>query len=352
MTKIYIIGSGWAASNFIKNIDTTKYEVYVISPTENFIYTPLLANNIKNSNNLAINVNNLNDVKLIKTYINNFDVEKNKVITDDNRGYNYDYLILAHGAEINTFGIPGIKENCYCLKSIEDSIKIRNKLKQLPVNSKIAVIGCSLTGSEVIGNLIDYNKFNIFAIDGLPRPLSLFNNNIKNFTENLWDSKGVKLYMNNFVSKVEFNNIFLKNKTINYDMAIWCGGIKISPLSILLNKYLCLESKFGIPVDKNLKVQNSNNIFAIGDCAYSGNPPTAQVATQQGIYLAKYFNNNFKGNDFKFKSKGQICYIGDGNSVYQNNNLYFKGKLTGYFNNFVHLYNSINLDQIFNFLKK
>ena len=41
-----------------------------------------------------------------------------------------------------------------------------------------------------------------------------------------------------------------------------------------------------------------NNVFAIGDCANSGFPPTAQVAYQQGEYLANRFNNNFNNNEF------------------------------------------------------
>jgi len=103
---------------------------------------------------------------------------------------------------------------------------------------------------------------------------------------------------------------------------------------------LQLENNRGIPVDTYLHIQGQNNLFAIGDCAYSGNPPTAQVAYQQGVHLAKHFNSDLKKNqEFVFQDKGQIGYIGNGKSVYQNN--YFKGggNLTYYFNNLVHLYN-------------
>jgi len=351
MIKILVIGSGWGSSNFIKNINTNNYEISVVSPTNKFTYTPLLANNIKNDIKLTVDVSNLNKISYIEDYVNDIKINDNKIITKNNKEYKYDYLILAHGADVNTFGIEGVKENCYYIKSSNDANYIRNKLNKLPNNSKIAVIGCGLTGSEIIGNLIDYNKFNIFAIDGLNRPLTVFNPAISNYTSNLWKSKNVNMYMNNFVNKIDNKNIYFKENKVNYDVAIWCGGVKISPLSILINNKLHLNCKFGIPVNEHLKVENTKNIYAIGDCAYSGNPPTAQVASQQGKYLANYFNNNFQGDKFKFKSKGQICYIGDGNSVYQNGNLIFKGKLTGYLNNFVHIYNSINIKQGFDFIK-
>lgn len=37
----------------------------------------------------------------------------------------YDYLILGVGATTNTFGIPGVKENCFFLKEIEHARALR-----------------------------------------------------------------------------------------------------------------------------------------------------------------------------------------------------------------------------------
>ena len=353
MKKVIIIGSGWASSTFIKDIDTNKYEVNVISPTKNFVYTPLLANNVIKDFNLSQDIKKLNKITYKEDELVNIKYDQNQIITKKKFKYEYDYLILAHGSSINTFNIEGVKENCFTIKNDYDSKLIREKISNLKPGAKIAVIGCGLTGTEIIGNLIDYNKFNIYAIDGLSVPLNTFNQSISKYTLNFWKNNNVNINLNNFVSKIDSKNIFFKEKKINYDMAIWCGGVKISPLSIYINKTLGLENRFGIPVNKNLKVENTKNIFAIGDCAYSGNPPTAQVASQQGKYLANYFNNDFKDvRPFNFHSKGQICYIGGGNSVYQNNNIIFKGRLTGYFNSFVHIYNSINFSQAFDFIFK
>lgn len=54
------------------------------------------------------------------------DAANNKVLChsnlDENLGGNgefsldYDYLVIAVGAEVNTFNTPGVKENCYFLK--------------------------------------------------------------------------------------------------------------------------------------------------------------------------------------------------------------------------------------------
>ena len=113
------------------------------------------------------------------------------------------------------------------------------------------------------------------------------------------------------VSKIDDKSIHFKDKTsIKYDLSIWCGGIKKSCLTEKILSKLNINDNKGLPVNKYLQISKINNVFAIGDCANSGFPPTAQVAYQQGEYLARRFNNNFNNNEFVFNNQGQIGYIG------------------------------------------
>ena len=41
--KLVVLGTGWGAAAFLKNIDTNKYDVTVISPRNYFVFTPMLA---------------------------------------------------------------------------------------------------------------------------------------------------------------------------------------------------------------------------------------------------------------------------------------------------------------------
>lgn len=335
--NIYIVGFGWASLGFLKEIDTTTYNVYIISKSDTFYYTPLLAQNIKHNHKVTFDIYkviNNQAIHLMKDEVTAVDFDKN-IISTNNTNSNFDYIILSHGSCINTFNIEGVEEYCNFIKTDEDSKKIKQQLLQLSSDSKIIVVGCGLTGSEIIGTLIDYNKFNIYAIDALPLPLASFDKIISNMAIDLWKQNSVKMYLNTIVSKIEKNTIKFKNggEALSFDMVIWCAGIKISPLSEKINKILKLDCNKGIPVNNYLQIKNTTNAFAMGDCAYSGNPPTAQVAYQQGKYLAKRFNNNFTNNQqFLFNNKGQIGYIGKNRAVFQNN--YFKtgGNLTHYLN--------------------
>jgi len=335
--KIIIVGFGWASMGFLQHIDTEKYDIILISKTDHFLYTPLLAQNVKHDRNLAIYVDQLKQpFTFVKDEVKTFDFDK-KIVNEKE----YQYLIFSHGAEVNTFNIPGVQEHTYFLKTLEDITKIKKRLSELPINATVAIIGCGLAGTEFVGSLTDMKKFNILAIDALERPLITFDSTLSEKVINNWKRENIQMYFKSFVQKINANSLEIKDKPkLEFNMAIWCGGIKMSGLSQKINKILQLENNRGIPVDKYLHIQGQNHLFAIGDCAYSGNPPTAQVAYQQGVYLANQFNDRFeKKQDFVFQDKGQIGYIGNGKSVYQNK--YFKGggNLTYYFNNLVHLYN-------------
>lgn len=397
--NIYIIGGGWGCASFIKHIDTDKYNVHVISKEDNFLYTSLLAQNITKNVNLEQNLKNINN-KIIfeRNEVIDVDFNSNTIITlqpdtedkvnqvqkelvthgidskcdrshsiplKPNKIIKYDYIIFSHGSEINTFNISGVQKYCQFLKNNNSANNIKNKLKDLPENSNIAVIGLGLTGSEIIGHLIDSNqkKFNIYAIDGLNRPLTLFTPSISSYVTNIWQKNNIHVKVNTFVKSIDKNNICISQnnnalETINYDLAIWAGGVKISGLSQIINKKLNSDCKFGINVDKYLAIPNTKNSYAIGDCSYNkphnsiiANPPTAQVAYQQGKYLAKKFNNPSNIEPYKFDNKGQICYIGGFNSVYQNNYFTSSGRITYYLNKIIHVYNAINYKQMINIIK-
>ena len=82
----------------------------------------------------------------------------------------YDKLIVTVGAQTNTFGIPGVRENCCFLKQIEDARKIRTaivncferaNLPSLTDDARkdiltFAIIGAGPTGVEFASELRDF----------------------------------------------------------------------------------------------------------------------------------------------------------------------------------------------------
>jgi NADH:ubiquinone reductase (non-electrogenic) len=347
--SIVIVGFGWATASFIRHIHLSNYDIIIISPNNEFTYTPLLAQNLLHNRQLTSTIANINkQVHHVQDTITDIDFHNLQVKTRENKVIKYDYIIFAHGSTVNTFNIPGVIEYTEIMKNNIDATNIKNKLKSLPPGASIVVIGCGPTGSEIVGTLIDYNQFEVTAIDALERPLNMFEVSISKYVTQLWNNHKVQTLFNHPVSKIDKQHIFTREKQIKYDIAIWCGGVKTHPLSTLVNMNLLLESKKGIPVDNYLHINNTHNAFAIGDCADTGLPPTAQVAYQQGKYLANCFNHGNTGNNkFDYKHRGQVCYVGNRKSVYQVKHFQSCGNITYYANKFIHLYNAINMKQCF-----
>ncbi len=59
--------------------------------------------------------------------VQQFDLENRRVITNTG-SFDYDYLVIAVGAETNHFGIESVRRNALNMKDLDDAIDIRNKV--------------------------------------------------------------------------------------------------------------------------------------------------------------------------------------------------------------------------------
>ena len=320
--NIVVIGYGWAGKSFCDNINTKKYDVKVISKTNYMLNTPQLKNSLidKESELLKIKPTK-NNVEFINDECNEI-IKARKTVVSNNKYYDYDYLVVATGSEINDFGIPGIKEYCHFLKNEDDLKKLSTNLKvkgefnyadnHIVHNQKIVIMGGGPVGIELAFELSKINK-NIIILEGLNTILPNFSDEARNIVLKELEESGIKLLLNNKVNKVDSSKIYSDEKSekreYNYDIAIWNCGIKPNKLisNITHQNKLVTYDNFRIHnIDGELNL-NERQIYAIGDM--SGKmPPTAQNAVQQGKYLAEYFNNNLEGKDYKFNEKGKIIH--------------------------------------------
>lgn len=379
--SILLIGNGWSGATFLANIDYSKYDVTNISQSDQFTYTPLLA--AKCVRNIVVQTT-LDNTKysFVKANVTGINIE-NKTLSLEmlpknndmsyyvhhNVSYDiskYDYIVFSQGSTTNTFNINGVNEFCKFLKSNSDAEKIRNWLDDYQSDCHVIVIGCGPTGVELVGEILDYKVNNpasnvsVTAIDALKRPLPSFDETVSEFIFRIWKNNLVSTYFGSGVKTISDDDIMLSNNTlIPYDkrktLLVWCGGIKSSDLTCNLVHDLvsCDANSKGILVDDNMKVVNSQlpNVYAIGDCSYSSKqyPPTAQVSIQQGKYLAKIFNSEFKNKEeFNFESMGQMVYLGKGYNAYQSKYIggsYIGGYLTKQIRLLFHVYHAVTYDQ-------
>lgn len=315
---VHIVGNGWASYYFAKSLNKNKYIPIIISPNDLVLDTTKLLDTIDN-NSINPYLPKINYIH-IKDYVTNIDPDNKLIKTENNLNIKYKKLILAIGSEVNDYGIKGIKENAIKIKNLEDLDILRKKLIDISdnkISKKICVMGGGPTGVELAFKLNNLGH-NVVLIEGMDKILNGFDiKSIKEISKKLKKS-GIKLKTSSPVLMVESKNILMKDKMIDYDIAIWTGGVKFNGFghSELYNslKDKCVISHRGINVNKDFSIGKYHNIYCLGDMVANYGPPTAQNAKNQAKWLGNYFNNDFdyeKTGEYKIKELGKLIHVDD-----------------------------------------
>jgi len=249
----------------------------------------------------------------------------------------YDMLVIGVGAENATFGIPGVREHSCFLKEIPDAQAIRTKImdcvesaafKDQPEDEvsrllHMVVVGGGPTGVEFAGELRDFfdedisklipeiaPKFKVTLIEALPNVLPMFSKQLIDYTEKTFKEEQIEIKTKAMVKKVTDKTVEAEVTgadgkkeiiTIPYGLLVWATGNAVRPVikDLLSQIPAQKDSKRGLAVNEYLVVQGTRDIWAVGDCAVAGYAPTAQVASQEGGFLARLFNNMAKTEDLE-----------------------------------------------------
>ncbi|KAK0646631.1 hypothetical protein B0T16DRAFT_330765 [Cercophora newfieldiana] len=346
---LVVLGTGWGSVSLLKRLDTENYNVVVISPRNYFLFTPLLPScttgTIEHRSIMepirTILRSKRGHVKYYEAEASSIDPERKVVRVFDNsevRGgmieteVPYDMLVIGVGAENATFGIPGVRENSCFLKEIGDAQLIRKKImdcvetaafkdqspEEIDRLLHMVVVGGGPTGVEFAGELQDFfeedikklipdisDRFRVTLIEALPNVLPSFSKQLIEYTESTFKEEKIDIRTKTMVKKVTDKAVEAeavgpdgkKEKvTFPYGLLVWATGNAVRPVvrDLMGRIPAQKDSRRGLAVNEYLVVQGTRDIWAIGDCAVAGYAPTAQVAGQEGNFLARLFNNMAK----------------------------------------------------------
>jgi NADH dehydrogenase FAD-containing subunit len=102
---------------------------------------------------------------------------------------------------------------------------------------------------------------------------------------------------------------------VEFGTCVWSAGITAHPLIHLIRKKIgdVQDSNRGLVVDESLRAIGAPDVYCIGDAAIvkgKNYPPTAQVAAQQGSFVAKAISGG-KDETFNYFHKGAMVYLGN-----------------------------------------
>lgn len=348
---LVILGSGWGSISLLKTLDTRLYNVVVVSPRNYFLFTPLLPSTPVGTVELKSIVEPVRSIARrssgeVSYYeaealaVDNNDKTVRIRSVDDENSYEldikYDYLVMGVGAQPTTFNTPGVLEHSSFLKEISDAQEIRLKIMNsieraalLPLDDperkrllSFVVVGGGPTGVEFAAELRDYidqdlskwvpglsKEIKLTLVESTPNILGTFNQNLIDYAKDLFRQEKIGLKLKTRVIAVNDKNVIARHKdtgeeeAVSYGVLVWATGN--APREItkkLISSIEEQDSKRGLLIDEKLRLLGGDgSIYAIGDCTFhKGLFPTAQVAHQEGEYLADVFRELHEIDQLKY----------------------------------------------------
>ncbi|MBI4546671.1 MAG: FAD-dependent oxidoreductase [Ignavibacteriae bacterium] len=348
---LVVLGTGFAAFSLIKEIDVDAYEVTVVSPRNHFLFTPLLPSTTVGTIEFRSIIEPIRTarerIQFYQAWCTDIDIQKRTIQCQHALDKTmfilpYDILVIAVGATNNTYGIPGVEQNALFLKELADARAIRQRIIECFERASIPelseerrkrllhflIVGGGPTGIEFAAEMHDFlvedlreifpsliDDVRITILEAAEHILSTFDATLSAYTIKHFERQKIEVLTKSGVVKVDAEQVFLQDgSTVPYGLLIWSTGIGST---LLVQSLAVLKDKHArIVVDQYLRIQGFTNLYALGDCATFHDrmlPATAQVAQQEGRYVARALNRLAKGKQlepFRYKDWGMLAYIG------------------------------------------
>lgn len=277
------------------------------------------------------------------------DTSRDVVSLADGSELHYDRLVIAAGAITEDFGVPGVAEHAYGLKSLAEATMLRNEVLRRfeqvasePVENDDATLtfviaGGGPTGVELAGALaelvdlvvrrdhpsLDIDRVRIVLVEARDQLLGGFSARSGRAALDGLQDRGVDVRFEVGIASVAADHVVLSDgEVIPTRLVVWAAGVGGSPLAGALGVPLARGRR--IPIDEHLRVKGLERVFAIGDIAGSEDddgrplPQVAPVAIQHAGHVARVLTDEARGRTtppFRYRDKGSMATIGRASAV-------------------------------------
>ncbi|MDO8692061.1 MAG: NAD(P)/FAD-dependent oxidoreductase [Dehalococcoidia bacterium] len=256
-------------------------------------------------------------IDFLQARVTGLDTGGRRVLTDQGE-MNYDYLVIAFGSETNFFGIPGMQEHAFSLKSLRDACLVQGHIHEAlslasglgdPIERREALTflvgGGGFTGVELAAELmeslrsiaphygISSEEPRIAIVEAGKAILPGLDSHLVARATRALKEKGVEIITGTPAKAADARGVLLASgERVNARTLIWAGGVR-APEAL---------ERWGLPtgvsgrvkVNGFLQVDEHQEVFAVGDNALVVDPtsqrpsaPSAQLAVSQGEAAAR-----------------------------------------------------------------
>ncbi|HEV7622502.1 MAG TPA: FAD-dependent oxidoreductase [Amnibacterium sp.] len=380
MPRILIVGGGYAgfytAWKLEKWLQKDEAEIVVVDPLPYLTYQPFLpevvGGSVEARHAVVLQRKHLKRSRVVTARVTAIDhAAKTAQITPevgDPWTMSYDHIVVTAGSVSRTFPIPGVADEAFGLKTIEEAVAIRDRIitnfdkaANLPAGPQrdrlltFVVVGGGFAGIEVFGEMrslasallkyypqltFDDTHFHLIEAMGRIMPeVSLPTSHwvLKNYAE-----RGAIVHLDTQLKSAEGGRIELSTgETFETDVIVWTAGVMASPM--LRNTDLPVEERGRLRVRADLRVVTAEgevvpdawgagDVAAVPDLTGKGVGgfcvPNAQHAVRQGKLLAKNIAATLRGEgvrEYFHESLGAVAGLGLYVGAFQSGKIAVKG---------------------------
>jgi NADH dehydrogenase len=327
--KVLVVGGGFggvkAALDLAKD---DRFEITLLTDNLNFRYNPTLyhtaTGGLQAQSNIPLEIIFRDKlVKVVKGRAVKLDRDGRTIETEDGKKYHYNTLIMALGMVTNYFGIKGLPEFSYGIKSIDEAERFKAHLhQQLTDDHKLdlnyIIVGGGPTGIELAGALPEYIKHigqahgikhkavHIDLIEGNKQLVPRMPKAIGKAIARQLRGNGVKLFLGAVVGGETANSLTVGGNELPSHTVVWTAGMANAPFYKANNFNMTDHGK--VNVDQFLSCEQ--NIYVLGDnnnTMYSG---MAQTALHDAISVAENLKRAAAGKSMiPYKPKKPIYVL-------------------------------------------
>ncbi|SIS77283.1 FAD-dependent oxidoreductase [Phaeovulum vinaykumarii] len=368
MTKrIVVLGGGFGgmyAARALRRRLGAGYEIELVNAENYFVFQPLLpevgAGSITPAHAVSPLRFLLKGVYVRKAVVESVDFERRIVtlfqgIQRRPTEVAFDHLVVALGQSVDLSRMPGLEEHALKMKTLEDARRLRGhvieqlehaQVSRVPETKRGAltfcVVGGGFSGVETVGEmkeLIDRSlpfypgikpeEVRVIVLEFADRILGEMSPKLGDYARAQLEAHGIEIMTGTGIASATGTQL-VTNKGEIIDTRTIVATIGNAPSAVVRRMNLPVE-RGRIKVDRTLRVEGTDNIWALGDCAsipltdapqgprdYA--PPTAQFAVREAKRLAENVAAAIDGaplEPFAYRSRGALASLGARRGVAQ-----------------------------------
>ncbi|MEZ5595207.1 MAG: NAD(P)/FAD-dependent oxidoreductase [Pseudomonadales bacterium] len=356
--NIVIVGGGFAGVTLARHLERRlppEWDLFLLSRTNLITYNPLLPEVVgasvlpghvvvplrrilKRTRIRMVQVQDIDFANRTVTYV--------KPIHDT---IPFEHLVFAAGLDANLDTVPGMAQYGLPLKTLGDAMFLRNRvigaLEEATLTydrarshllTNFIVVGGGFSGVEAAGEIHDLlqeaapqfkrvtrEQCRVHVVHSQPHLLPEVSESLGRYTETNMRQRGIEVYLGARVASVDAQGVSLTNGERI------AGATVISTVGAHAHEFIaclpCADARGRLPTDACLRVQGTDRVWALGDCAVvpntatqSPSPTTAQFAVQQARLLADNLLACLAErppSSFHYKARGQLAAVGHHKAV-------------------------------------